>query len=224
MSHALANTPDSPSFPAVVQAERLVDLAAIYEPAVQLIRLPRPANPAIADYLGAIAPRLGQGWRRVLAAGEGHPTDGYPTACGHAAGRAALLADVDHLAEVYRELIGCESLGLRLECLDSAMCPRFHVDRVGLRLLVTYRGPATEWLDDRAAERHRLGAGNGGLPDEVSGLIRDHAAVGQAEPFDLVLLKGAAWPGNESRGAIHRSPGVPAGAGARVLLAIDAVW
>jgi hypothetical protein len=91
-------------------------------------------------------------------------------------------------------------------------------------LLCTYRGPATEWLDDVCADRSKLGGGAGRLSDEASGLIRDRARVGRAEPFDLVLLKGCAWPGNELQGAIHRSPAVPTEVTPRVLVAIDALW
>jgi hypothetical protein len=36
-----------------------------------------------------------------------------------------------------------------------------------------------------------------------------------------VLLKGDAWPGNEGRGAVHRSPAVRGNDAKRVLLAID---
>ena len=104
------------------------------------------------------------------------------------------------------------------------MCPRFHTDRVGIRLLCTYRGAATEWLDDVQADRSKLGGASSRLSDEASGLMRDPAQVGHAEPFDLVLLKGCAWPGNELKGAIHRSPAVPTHTAPRVLITIDALW
>jgi hypothetical protein len=87
------------------------------------------------------------------------------------------------------------------------------VDRTGIRLLCTYRGPGTQWLPDAGVDRQRL--------QEVPG---DYPAVAEAPAFAVVLLKGSAWPGNESRGAIHRSPPVPAGAAPRVLLTLDALW
>ena len=45
-----------------------------------------------------------------------------------------------------------------IEVLDRAMCPRWHVDRVGLRLLSTWVGPATEWLNEDFADRRQLGS------------------------------------------------------------------
>jgi hypothetical protein len=112
---------------------------------------------------------------------------------------------------------------LRLEVIHRAMCPRFHVDRVGIRLLCTYRGPATEWLDDRFADRTRLGVNGHGLSDEESGLIRDPAAVHRVPPFAIVLLKGDLWPGNAEQGLIHRSPAPLDDEAPRVLVALDAI-
>ncbi|MFM1751215.1 MAG: hypothetical protein RL119_177, partial [Actinomycetota bacterium] len=58
-----------------------------------------------------------------------------------------LCDDVAFLGRLCADLVGCSRLGVRIEVLDRAMCPRFHVDRVGLRLLCTYLGPGTEYLD-----------------------------------------------------------------------------
>lgn len=132
--------------------------------------------------------------------------------------------DVLHLAELYVDLLGCEAIGLRYELVDGAMCPGFHVDRTGIRLLCTYRGPGTQWVDDRHADRSKLGPGSGGLPDEKSGLFGPGMRVQEAGLCDVVLLKGSLWQGNEERGAIHRSPAVDPGQGPRVLVAMDAVW
>ncbi len=104
----------------------------------------------------------------------------------------------------------------------GAMCPRLHVDRVGIRMLCTYRGPGTEWVDDAAVDRRFLGAASGGKPDEVSGLLRPGHRIERVPPFAVALLKGSLWQGNGGRGIVHRSPGV--GEGLRVLVALDAGW
>lgn len=209
-----------PSSASIRQLANVDELACVFEPSTQIAWLAREPDPAIAHELDAAlrAASLGSGGRVVLAAGAAPDAAVLPglNFC------PALRADIGRLIELYVDLMECPSVGLRLEVVDRAMCPRFHVNRVALRLLVTYRGPATEWLDDAAADRGKLGAG--GLPDAQSGLIRDPLAIGRARPFDVVLLKGCQWPGNEARGAIHRSPAVPIGAAPRVLLALDAVW
>jgi hypothetical protein len=44
---------------------------------------------------------------------------------------------------MYQCLFEPEAIGLRIHVLADTMCPRFHVDRVPVRLLCTYRGPGT---------------------------------------------------------------------------------
>ncbi|MGC0155055.1 DUF1826 domain-containing protein [Chromobacterium vaccinii] len=199
-------------------SDNLADLAAIFDAGVELCLYRRPPIADIAGYLRRAGRDglPGLGWRRVLTPGEAidAPLADLP-------GREALYADIAWLCDLYATLTGCDRVGARLEVLSGAMCPRFHVDRIGLRLLCCYQGPGTEWLPDAAADRVRLGAGARGLSDAQSGLIRDAAAIGRAPPFSVLLLKGAEWPGADS-GVIHRSP-VPRAGEPRVLLALDAV-
>jgi len=210
------------------------DLVCVFDPEVQVVCLRREPDPDISRRLGVLA-RQGQlvnGLRTRLPGPEGAPAHGLPDS----PLADAVQADVAGLQELFADLIGCPAMGVRLELISRAMCPRFHVDKVGLRLLCTYRGAATEWLDDRSADRWRIGSGSGsglglglgvGVDRQVDpsfGLVQDAAGILQAAPFDLVLLKGSAWPGNERRGAIHRSPAVIADEAPRVLLAIDGLW
>lgn len=108
--------------------------------------------------------------------------------------------------------------------VNRAMCPRFHVDHVGIRLLCTYRGPATEWLEDACADRSKLGPAPPDVSDENSGVVLNPAGIHRAAPYAIVLLKGSRWQGNEGRGIIHRSPIVPSNTVPRVLLSLDALW
>lgn len=199
-----------------------VDLVCVFEPEVQVVCLRREPNLFVQRSLDdlARAGALGTGFRIALSAAGPLDAGALPDL----PARGPLQADIALLLELYADLVGCPSLGLRVEIVERAMCPRFHIDRVGIRLLCTYRGPATEWLDDVWADRSKLGGGSSRLPDEASGLMRDPARVVRAEPFDVVLLKGCAWPVNELRGAIHRSPTVPTHMAPRVLVSIDALW
>ncbi|GHB18612.1 DUF1826 domain-containing protein [Salinicola rhizosphaerae] len=70
----------------------------------------------------------------------------------------ALVADVCLLVEAIAYLFEATQIGVRLRKLDGAMCPRFHVDNLGVRFITTYAGPGTEWLPDDAADRRGLGA------------------------------------------------------------------
>jgi hypothetical protein len=195
-------------------------LIGIFEPDVQLAIWQRPVDPAIADYLEANRLHLGSGVRTSLSADEHPDLASLPAG----PGRDALAVDMGKLAELLGDLLDCPRIGLRLEVITKAMCPRLHVDRVGIRLLCTYRGPGTEWIADTDAERSKLGSGAGGLPDEVSGLFGADTRIESVARFSVALLKGSLWQGNSGRGVIHRSPAIPADALPRVVLALDGMW
>jgi hypothetical protein len=196
------------------RAETLADLCAIFEPQVQVCVHSRPAPANLAPTLDAAGLDAWAGVRTVLRLGRDGPSGLSDLALPVLAdGGAALLGELAFLTELYGELLGCPAVGLRVECLDRAMCPRWHVDRTGIRLLCTLSGPGTEWLDDAVVDRAALRDGAAEL-----------APGGRAAPFDIVLLKGSAWQGNAERGAIHRSPAVPPGSGPRLLVALDALW
>lgn len=125
-------------------------------------------------------------------------------------GHAEFVADVAWLVRAYACLLEARRIGLRLRVLDKAMCPRFHVDHVPLRLVTTYAGVGSQWLEEGAMDRRRLGDPDG----EPSEGIR------QIETGHVALLKGEKWIGNEGAGLIHRSP-QPAPGERRLLLTLD---
>lgn len=208
------------SVPQSASSQHLNDLLRIFEPAVQLAIWRRPADSLIASYLDASLADLGSGRRQQLKPGEIPDLSRLPAADG----REALAADIALLAEILGELLDAPTIGFRLEVVGQAMCPRLHVDRVGIRLLCTYRGPGTEWVEDASVDRRFLGAASGGQPDETSGLLLAGHRIESIPPFAVALLKGSLWQGNDGRGIVHRSPAVAADEAPRVLLAMDAGW
>ena len=93
------------------------------------------------------------------------------------------------------------------------MCPRWHVDRVPIRMLCTYAGPGTEWLENQGVDKRTLS--NQELVDSPC----QRASLGE-----VVILKGALWQGNEGLGAIHRSPAITSDEKQRMLLTLDPLW
>jgi len=114
--------------------------------------------------------------------------------------------DIAEIVAMFCCLFDLEQAGLRLTTLDRAMCPKFHVDRVPCRLVTTYSGIATEWLNHQDVDRQKLGIGSQGMSDEESGLYNDRNDVRQLNAGDVALLKGESWLGNEGGGLVHRSP------------------
>jgi len=109
----------------------------------------------------------------------------------------ARLAD-DILGLVCGVLAGFDwpRVEVRLDLADVQACPKFHCDNVLVRMVTTYVGPGTEYIETRR-------------PDVIH----------RAAPGSLVFLKGHRHPTH--RGSIlHRSPTLPRGS-RRLSVAID---
>ena len=196
-------------------------LTAIYDDAVSLCLYRPDSGLGGAEARAYAATALSTALRRDLWQLDGErPEAAALSELPEGAGRAAFVELLRDLAALYAALLGAERLGLRLSTLERAMCPRFHVDRVGVRLVYTVLGPGTEWLDSEVVDRRHLGHLAAGQPDECSGLIRPGGRVRRARAGDLCLLKGEAWPGNTGRGAVHRSP-TPTPGERRVVVTLD---
>ena len=170
----------------------------------------------IEDFAAALLAQgesLAQSMTLELATPDSAPNlDGLVAQYADLPGQAAFLADVAWLVRAYACLLDAERIGLRLRVLDKAMCPRFHVDHVPLRLITSYAGVGTQWLDEGGMPRAHLGDG--------SAEPQDAAAIRQLQAGQVALAKGEKWQGNEGRGLIHRSPQPPAGE-RRLLLTLD---
>jgi hypothetical protein len=144
---------------------------------------------------------------RCIGVSEARQTLNHLLPAGSA--KANFVEDIGLLVDMIGCLFDCESVGLRLSVLNRAMCPKFHTDKISGRLICTYMGSATQWLDSQ-------------YPALSSrDLIATKAqAVKQAKPGDVLLLKGEGWPDNEHNGIVHRSPACAEGE-SRVLLTLD---
>ena len=133
---------------------------------------------------------------------------------------STLIADIRLQIEMFADLFFLSRLGLRFEKIDKAMCPRFHTDRLVCRLVSTFHGVGTQWLDEDNADRSKLGTGSAGLPDNQSGVYLNEREIHSATAGDVLLLKGHGWPGSPVPGIIHRSPLAEPGS-PRLLLTLD---
>ncbi|UTW05872.1 DUF1826 domain-containing protein [Pseudomonas benzenivorans] len=130
----------------------------------------------------------------------------------HIPGQEDCLSDIGWLVSAFACLLGARRIGLRLRVLDRPMCPRFHVDRVPVRLITSYAGPGSQWLAEGAMVRQRLG--------EPAAEPQDPALINSSLAGHVLLAKGEKWSGNEGAGLIHRSP-QPHSGKRRLLLTLD---
>lgn len=192
---AVAAAPPAPR--ALISSEETVLLAAL-RPEVGLALWLRPLP---AGWARALAPLRAAAPFRVSA--EGGPEEGWDALAAALPAPAPLdlLADGRRLAHILAALSRRPRLRLRLEGVTGDACRKFHVDAVGLRLLVTYAGPGTQWTM--------------GDPD------RPETVVHEAPPGAVMLLRGRARAGAH---VLHRSPplsALPCAQRSRLLLCID---
>ena len=121
---------------------------------------------------------------------------GLASSCRDLEGYDGFIADVSWLVSAFACLLGAKRIGVRLRLLDKAMCPRFHVDHVPVRLITTYAGIGSQWLREGVMDRRTLGQADAEPTERIE----------QIHCGEVALHKGTKWHGNEGHGLIHRSP------------------
>ncbi|MGF1578585.1 MAG: DUF1826 domain-containing protein [Gemmataceae bacterium] len=197
-----------------------VDLNMILEPEVTLAILRRGIAEPVARYLDKHVPSL-NGKVTAECDPRNPNVDDLMTFLPMEEGYDLFREDLLYQIELLHSIISSTNFVLKLDCVKNILCPAFHVDWVSLRLICCYHDPATEWLENDQVDRTRLTPNNGGLPDESSGLLLPGAEVKRMQAYDIALMKGESWPGNQGRGLVHRSPAVAEGQGKRLLFKID---
>jgi len=197
-------------------SDEVGDLAAIYETDIELVTVTRPRSAS----LEALASQLFTNRTVVQARWEQDKTDQEAAVCALSssidAERLGSISDEITLAgDVLSELLGCERVGIRVTTLNGPMCPRFHIDQVPCRLLITISGQGTEWIpsDDVAwalfADR-----------STATTPLRSGRQIQQLGTGHWALLKGGAWD-EQFSGVVHRSPHL---SGERLLLTMDPIF
>ncbi|MFO0690098.1 MAG: DUF1826 domain-containing protein [Myxococcota bacterium] len=133
----------------------------------------------------------------------------------------ALRRDVLELCRRFAHLAGLESVHVSLEVFDHDACRKWHADRVGMRLLVTYAGPGTEWALASGVDRSWLGKTAPDLEEANDRIVFDREAIRRAGVGDVLLCKGDLFEGEQGRGLVHRSPPIRLDSRWRLLLRID---
>lgn len=128
----------------------------------------------------------------------------------------SLKADIFSLVKSFSDLTGSDSLRLFLGRINSNMCRRFHTDVNSLRLLCTYSGPGTMWLSNENIN-HKAMRQKGSDP----GIALDKSKIQQVNTGEVVILKGAVYPGENTQACVHRSPTIEEAGETRLLLRLD---
>lgn len=120
-----------------------------------------------------------------------------------------LVTDILYLARMFRELARAQRFLVRLETITDDACRKFHVDNVGFRLVTTYRGPGTQWIEPSALA----------TPPMCEAPPSD--AIQQLERGWIAVMRGGKTATLECPGLPHRSPPIAGTGIGRLFLAID---
>lgn len=133
--------------------------------------------------------------------------------------RAWLERDIRTLVARFAGALDVDEVRMVLGVVSDDKCRKFHVDNLRMRMVCTYVGPGTEWVDDawvrREALTHRAAAAvtNRGIVDG-----RDH--VEHANAGDVLWIRGRSWrPG--PFGGVHRSPSIAESGQVRLVLVVS---
>ena len=185
-------------------------LAAIGAPSTELVIWKRALPPQLRDWLNQIPVPALPDLRLLIKPGELQPAlDPLLDQCGIQASdmRDLLIADIAKLIQVFSRITAKARVDVRLERVDDDACWKFHRDSVDARLLTTYRGPTTEWVQPAHGERAIL------EQEGFTGPL-EHLGI-----HNVALFKGA--QASTGRGIVHRSPPIVGTGCTRLLLCLN---
>ncbi len=116
--------------------------------------------------------------------------------------RDELIADIVILAGHYCSVLSLSDLEVRLEVVTTNSCRKWHADYVKARLITTYVGSGTQWLNSADSDRVKNAA--------------EPVRINSMSAGDVGIFKGKLATTNA---AIHRSPPI-AGTGEKRLLLV----
>jgi len=125
-----------------------------------------------------------------------------------------LVTDIERLLKIFATVTKSPQVFVRLQCLDDNGCAFWHQDCVPFRLVTTYRGPCTEYVDpeftDKTLRRRSF----------------DSKHAHKLTHHDVALFKGRGETLFEDSllghpGIVHRSPRIEGSGVYRVVLVLD---
>ncbi len=127
-----------------------------------------------------------------------------------------LNKDLINLLKHFQAVTKINEMSFLLTKIDSDMCRKFHTDMNDLRLLCTYKGKGTLWLNEDNIKRDLLYSND----TKNQGIINDQL-INQVKTGAVAIFKGALYPKEGTQAAIHKSPSLEANNEQRLLLRID---
>tara|TARA_R110000787_G_scaffold115076_4_gene224967 strand:+ start:1256 stop:1918 length:663 start_codon:yes stop_codon:yes gene_type:complete len=209
----------NPVFEHVQTADSPLVMTSIYQPHINLVIWQRQLQKTLQDYIDALTQGLNALQLRTIIA-PAEVSEWLGGLLPEDPRRHLFIDDVSQLVEMYADLFDLNVVGLRLSLINETMCPRFHTDHLACRLVTTYSGQGSEWLQEGNVDRSKLGAGAKGMADQLSGIYQHHQDIQQLQQGEVGLFKGDGWINSQVNGIVHRSPHINK-TDKRLLLTLD---
>ncbi len=133
-----------------------------------------------------------------------------------------LAEDMQKLTNLFAEISGRDHLRLRFERVEDDGCALFHVDTLPMRMLCTYTGPGTQWLEEDNVRRDQLGSRGRGIQQANAAIVMNPEKIHTVPSWHVLVFKGRLWEGHGfSDGLVHRSAPVRHSTDYRLRLTID---
>ena len=199
-----------------VISDQLGDFATIYEEDVEIVSVTRP-QASISEDLSErlIHSRQVPQLRWIQPADDPEAPASELPATIDADIHSALSDEIAEASEVLGVLLDCKTIGVRLVTLNAPMCPRFHVDFIPCRMLITLSGIGTEWIPNSDVDWNAFAD-----LDTMAPPVQPNGEIRQLSAGQWSLLKGGAWH-DHFGGVVHRSPHED---GDRLLLSLDPIF
>ncbi len=199
------------------QVASLRELSAIQSEEINLACLKRPIQEEIVQYATILIEHNFKGIHAVVRrdsvkAVVSEQLDNHQW---YLTGKCFLTDDVTRLTTAFMDIIKEDVVQLHLKVVSDDACSKFHTDRYDLRLLCTYIGKGTEWVEDAYVNRAKL------MNGENHQIIKNEFKIQHMQPFEVGVLKGEGSSKNKNKGIVHRSPPVSHAGEKRLLLRLD---
>ena len=100
-----------------------------------------------------------------------------------------------------------DHISCRLALINGIRCPKWHEDNVNLRLIKTYYGVGTDWVDPSDVGVRMNNYFRSLMDWDLE--VKDKKKIKSARVDDILLISGKASPDSRIVPVLHRSPLVP---------------
>lgn len=131
-------------------------------------------------------------------------------------GYESFLDDIQNMVNNFAEISNTNNIEIFFDIVKTTKCPKYHYDQNDLRLICTYKGQGTIWLNNDNFNFDKLG-----YTDNLQ-IPKDLSKINTVNEYDIAILKGTKYSNSSYNAIVHKSPDLFQGE-KRLLLRLDSI-